>query len=317
MSRALPRLVFGSLALAMTAAAPPPLIDKRGDVEARATVDAAETRLSGEITLTVAITAPAPLTVTPPKTLLTKPNLWRARADGPPKQTTDGDRETWTQVYRLSPLITGKPEIALGAFAVRGGDGKDAKLDWNSQSLSVAVRTTVESPSTESLRPTTNIEELPAVPANTRGTSPWLFAIVPALLLLAGIGVYFGRRKRAPPVKRDAEWALAELQAVDLTADRCATILRQYVAYRFGLPAEARTTPELTEALRSDGRLQANHIDEWQSLLSECDTVRFSGIPAGLAGLTDRARHLISAAEEDCKNQSSQSTPVSQTAEID
>jgi hypothetical protein len=140
---------------------------------------------------------------------------------------------------------------------------------------------------------------------------------VPALLLIAAIGVYLGRRKRVPVVRRDAEWALNELQAADLTADRCATILRQFVTYRFGLPAEARTTPELSEALKSDGRLSSNLINEWQLLLGECDEARFSGIPSTLSGLADRARQLVLAAEEDCKTASHSSTPVSQAAEID
>jgi hypothetical protein len=60
-------------ALASIAAAPAPIIDKRGDIEARASLDAAEIRLSGEVTLTVTISAPGPLSVTPPKTLLAKP----------------------------------------------------------------------------------------------------------------------------------------------------------------------------------------------------------------------------------------------------
>lgn len=298
-------------AIGMVAAAPPSLVDKRGDVEARATLNNSEIRLSGEVTLTAVISAPGPLTVTPPKTLLTKANLWRARADGLPTREIASDRETWTQIYRLSPLVIGKPEIALGTFDVRTGDGRDLKIDWNGQIMSVDVRTTIESPSTESLRPTTDIESLPQGPGTDRESTSWLFAIIPILLLLSAVGVYIGKRRRVPAIKRDAEWAFNELESADLTADRCAAVLRQYVSYRFGLPVDARTTPELASALKTDGRLRVELVDEWQLLLDDCDVVRFSGIVGELSGLADRARILINSAEEDFKAESRQSTPTS------
>jgi hypothetical protein len=134
---------------------------------------------------------------------------------------------------------------------------------------------------------------------------------------LAAIGVYFGRRKRVATVIRDASWAFGELQSAQLTADRCATILRQYVAFLLGLPADARTTPELAAVLRTDGRLSANRIIDWRALLEECDAARFSGTELAVAGLADRARQLIEATEEDCTSQTRQSTPTSQVAEID
>jgi hypothetical protein len=285
-------------ALMMTiAAAPPPLIDKRGDVEARASLDVSETRLSGEVKLTVTVEAPGPLTVTPPKPLLTKGNLWRVREDGLPTREVGGKREKWTEVYRLSPLVPGKPEIALGMFAVRDGSGRDSVVDWNNQSLTAEVKTTIESPSVESLRPATDVEQLPPPPVVDRGSSSWLFAIIPALLIVAGVLVYLGRRNRRQEAPRDAEWATRELADPDLTADRCALILRQYLAFRFAVPAEMRTTPELGNALRADERFPEGVVGEWESLLAECDTARFSGTTAAVAGLADRALGLIASTD--------------------
>lgn len=286
-----------ALATISLAAAPPPLIDKRGDIEARATLDAGEIRLSGEVKLRITVEAAGPLTVTPPKPLLIKANLWRVRDEGLPTREIAGPREKWTQVYRLSPLVPGKPEIALGAFTVRAGDGRDVAIDWNGQSLTVQVTTTIESPSPESLRPATDIEALPPAPVIDRGPSPWWFAIVPGLLLVAAALIYFGRRKKLPAAPRDAAWAMQELTDPNLTADRCALALRQYLAFRFGMPAETRTTPELTSALSADERMPANVISEWQSLLDECDSARFSGAAAAIAGLADRARSLVAATD--------------------
>jgi hypothetical protein len=279
------------------AAAPPPLMDKRGDVEARASLDAAEIRLSGEVRLTITVEAPGQLTVTPPKPLLTKGNLWRVREDGLPTREVGGKREKWTQVYRLSPLVPGKPEIALGAFSVRDGTGRDTVIDWNHQALTAEVKTTIESPSVESLRPATDVEQLPPPPAIERGRSSWLFAVVPALLIVAAIFVYFGRRKRGLVTPRDAAWALSELVDPKLTVDHCALVLRQYLAYRFGVPAEMRTTPELANTLRADDRLPAEVAAEWESVLAECDAARFSGTAAAVGGLADRARELVAISE--------------------
>lgn len=247
--------------------------------------------------LTITVEAPGPLTVTPPKPLLTKGNLWRVREDGLPTREVGGNREKWVQVYRLSPLVPGKPEIALGQFAIRDGAGRDTILDWNNQPLTAEVKTTIESPSVESLRPATDIEQLPPPPVVDRHSSSWLFAIIPALLFVAGVLVFLGRRNRRPVAPRDAEWANRELADPNLTADRCALILRQYLGFRFAVPAEMRTTPELANALRGDERFREGLATQWESLLAECDTARFSGTSAAVGGLADRARALVMASE--------------------
>jgi hypothetical protein len=248
------------------------------------------------VKLTLSVEGPGPLAVTAPKPLLTQANMWRIREDGLPLREIAGPREKWTQAYRLSPLVPGKPEIALGPITIRAGGGQDQTIDWGDKSLTVDVRTAIESPSADSLRPPTDIEQLPPPPTVVRQSSPWLFAIVPGLLLLAAIGVYLGRRRRAPTVVHDAEWALRELNAT-IDPDRCAYILRQFLAHRFAMPAQARTTPELTTELGAENRLPRESVAEWQSLFEECDTARFSGTPASIAGLAERAKALVRSTE--------------------
>ena len=176
------------------AATPAPLVEKRGDIEARATLDQFDIRLSGETKLTLSVEGPGPLTVTPSKPLLAKANLWRVREDGLPLREVNGGREKWSQVYRLSPLVPGKPEVAPGPLIVRAGGMRDIVIDWSNQSsLVVQVRTTVDSPSPEALRPATDIEQLPPS-VTVRDSSGWLFAIVPGLLVLSAIGIFLGRR---------------------------------------------------------------------------------------------------------------------------
>jgi hypothetical protein len=297
------RLSVLLLGLLSIAAAPAPLteIQNANDplrrIEARATLDTFDIRLSGEVKLTLTVEGPGPLSVTPSKPLLAKGNLWRVREDGLPVREVSGKREKWTQVFRLSPLVPGKTEIAISPLSVRAGGEADASITWKDQSLFVDVKTSIESPTVESLRPATDIEQLPPPPPIEGHSSPGWFAVVPLLLLLAGLGVFIARRKRTPLAPRDAAWAERELAASNLTPDRCAMVLRQYLAFRLSIPAEVKTTPELAGALQGEERLSSTAISEWQDLLNECDAARFSGTSAEVAGLADRARSLVSSAE--------------------
>jgi hypothetical protein len=293
------------LAVLSLAAAPPPVVEVRnaGDpahrIEARAQLDATSIRLSGDVKLTVTVEGPGPLSVTLPKPLLTRANVWRVREDGLPlREVLPGGHERWAQVYHLSPLVPGDPKVALGPLVVRAGGMPDLTVPWDEDRLpTVRVTTAIENPSADALRPPTDIEPLPAEPTVDRPSIGWRFAIVPVLLLLSALGLLFGRRKKRPPAPRDAAWVLRELAASDLTADRCAVVLRQYLAFRYGVPAEFRTTPELAAALRVEERLPPVAVADWQSLLDECDAARFSGTLASVAGLADRARALVERAE--------------------
>jgi hypothetical protein len=304
----------GGLALTLVlAAAPPPAVvrlntgDPANMIEARAALDAGAIRLSGEVTLTLSVEGPGPLSVTTPKPLFTTPGVWRAREDGLSlREVLAGGRERWSQVYHLSPLIPGDPKVALGPLTVRAGGGSDLTVAWEADLLpAVKVTTAVENPSPEALRPPTDVEPTPPNPPPPGGSQGWLFAIVPGLLLASAILLVFGRRKRSPAAPRDAAWALRELAAADLTADRTAVVLRQYLSFRFGVPAEFRTTPELAAALSADGRMPAAAAADWRSLLDECDAARFSGTAASVAGLADRARALVDRAEATAEAQGS------------
>lgn len=293
------------VAVLVLGAAPPPAVvrlntsDPANLIEARAQLDAGETRLSGEVKLTVTVEGPGPLTVTPPKPLFPKAGVWRVREDGLPlREVLPNGRERWAQVYHLSPLIPGEPKVALGPLTVRAGGGSDLTVAWDDDKVpAVKVTTAIETASVDALRPPTDIEPLPPEPPVEPRSTGWLFAVVPALLILSAVLLLFGRRKKAPAAPRDAAWALRELAAADLTADRTAVVLRQYLAHRFAIPAEFLTTPELAAALSAENRMPADAAADWRFLLEECDAARFSGTAASVAGLADRARALVERAQ--------------------
>ena len=294
------------IALAFMVSAPPPpavvrlnTSDPANMVEARAQFDADTIRLSGEVKLTLTVEGPAPLSVTAPKPLITTPGVWRVREEGLPlREVLPNGRERWSQVYHLSPLVPGEPKVALGPLTVRAGGGTDLAVAWEENRLPVVkVTTAIENPTVEALRPPTDIEQTPPPPPAPPRSRSWLFALVPGLLVASAILLLFGRRKKSPTAPRDAAWALRELSAPDLTADRTAVILRQYLAFRFGVPAVYQTTPELAAALSTDNRLPPDAVSDWRSLLDECDAARFSGTAATVGGLADRARALVERAE--------------------
>jgi hypothetical protein len=307
------------LALLSVAAAPAPLVISRntGDqakrLDARAELDTDEVRLSGEVRLTITVEGPGPLAVTPSKPLLKSENgpRWRSREDELPlREVLANGRERWKQIYRLSPLVPdpkGVP-VAIGPITVRAGGEQETMVQFANEAK-VRVVTSVEIPSVEALRPTTDVEQLPPPPQVESGPSPWRFAIVPVLLVIALVTLALVRRKRPVAARRDAAWARDELGSPSLTADRCAAVLRQYLAYRFGVPAEARTTPELVAALGADGLLPADALNEWRALLEECDAARFSGTAAAVAGLADRARALVQASEAASPSPDATSAP--------
>ena len=295
-----------ALALCAIGASPPPSIELRNAndpanrIEARAQLDAARLeRLSDEVRLTLSVEGPGPLRVTLPKPLLTKANIWRLRDDGLPlREVLPGGREKWTQVYHLSPLVPGSQVVSLGPLTIRAGSQADLSLAWDETRLPVVdVAEPKVVASVESLRPPTDIEAVPLDSPIEARSSGWLFAVVPILLILSAIGIALGRRKKPPVAPRDAAWALGELAAVDLTADRCALVLRQYLGFWFAVPTEFQTTPELARTLRADDRLPADIVADWRVLLDECDAARFSGTAASVAGLADRARALVAGAE--------------------
>jgi hypothetical protein len=117
------------------------------------------------------------------------------------------------------------------------------------------------------------------------------------LLVLSVLFLLLGRRKRPTAAPPDAAWANRELAAADLTSDRCAVVLRQYLSFRFAIPAGYQTTPEVVTALSAEDRMPPDAVADWRALLEECDAARFSGAMATVAGLADRARAIVQRAE--------------------
>ena len=287
------RLLFAACGFALVAAAPLTITrfpdDPAKRLVATAQVEPDSIRLSGEVRLTLTVEGPGPLEVTPGKPLLTNPLTWRVREDGLPlreKQATG--REKWTQVYRLSPLVPGEPKIALSPLTVRTLDG-DLALKWDGE-LAVKVTTTITLPSAETARPATDIETLHISPSRHR-PAPGSSRSFHSLNARCCDDRHSAADGGANPRRT---WALRELSA-ECSADRYATILRQYLAYQYGILTDATTTPELATRLRASQAFPQDAVPEWQALFEAFDVARFSGTTAEVQGLADRATALVAA----------------------
>lgn len=288
------RIVCAFVAIAALAAAPPPVVEIRRDIEARATFDRGEIRLSGEVELRLTVEAPGPLSVTPAKPFL-EAGSWRVREVGlPVREIMDNGREKWAQVYRLSPLIFGKVPIAIGPLKVTSGSQPEMIVVWDeARSAIIHVLEPKMLASVDSLKPPTDLEDVPPPTPDVRDSSPGWFAVVPVLVLVGLILLVVASRKRVPPSPRDAAWAWRELGSSELSPERCAIVLRQFLAFQYAIPAETRTTPELADDLKAEGKLGEDEISEWRTLLDECDAARFSGTAILVASLAERAQAIV------------------------
>jgi hypothetical protein len=199
------------------------------------------------------------------------------------REVLPNNRQRWQQTYRLAPLLTNRVPIVPAALRVRPGGQNETTLEWtDAGSLAVTVTSTVENASVDALRPPTDIEQLPTPSTPPTPARGWLFGIVPVCLVVAFILVRLARRTPTADVRHDAAWALAELPD-DVTADRCAAVLRAYVGEYVGLDARALTTAELVARVSEVDLLRVEQRHTLHALLEQCDQQRFSGIASAMS----------------------------------
>lgn len=196
--------------------------------------------------------------------------------------------------YTLRPLATGPATIGPTALTyVRRSEGSSAPRTLGTSPITVAV-----------VRPA----------ADARSRLPlWALAIV---VVGAGGGLYaflLARRRRATeplaeekPAESSAEdQALGELEeagrlrvAGELKAyyGEIARILTTYLEAKWSVPCVAVATYDVVQRMRQQGELPDGIVERMESVLSECDLVKFSNYdptPPQLDRVRDQAAGLI------------------------
>jgi predicted small lipoprotein YifL len=128
-------------------------------------------------------------------------------------------------------------------------------------------------------------------------------AAITAFAVLA-IALVIGRRRRARP-RIPHEWALAELARIEnegmngekdatIRYERIESVLRWYVAFKFGIDAPDRTSNELVEAVVDDISINDDARAMLERIVRGGDRVKFAG---GIASPGDCKDALISTRE--------------------
>lgn len=263
------------------------------EVVASATADRGAVTLSEAVRVTLALEGPAPLRVDLPARLLAADanELWRVRADGAATlEPLPNGRARWRQVYRLDPwtppeLLGTSQQVAFNPVTVNG-----RATAWPAVAVTVERAGGKAAPPLPEARPVTTIESLPP-PDDPPPRPPrsWVPMVVVALACAALIAVLV-RRRRAKPVP-PGEWARGELAKPGADGERVAAVLRAFVERRFGIPATALTTAELSAAA-AEQRWPVEEAEALRAVLDECDRAKF----AGHAPDDDGRRRLAAAA---------------------
>jgi hypothetical protein len=262
-------------------------------------------RLSEFINVTLTIEGPAPLRVELPKPLLVPEadRDWKIQPSGTATVTAlAGQREKWSQTFRLDPYVPGDMYVQFAPVKVNGRENIGP-------GVTVKVNTTISEAKPEAARPVTTIEELPVPPVRP-SDSPWPW-ILPAAALVVILAVALWQLRRKPPLVSPTEWAAAAFARLErdgvsgaALVERVAAILREFIDRRFGIPAPRLTTPELLAATEQTIR-PVEETDALRGILDRCDRAKFAGdIPddSGCRDLLTRSRewvHHISAADAE------------------
>ena len=139
-------------------------------------------------------------------------------------------------------------------------------------------------PPEDDIRPARGRVEIP-LPDSFHWT-PWLIT-AGILAVIAAVILWRKFRRTKHRGQAPLERAMHDLSAIDrernnitagTLADQSASVVRQYIAGRFGIAAPKRTTEEFLRSLTSpQAATLAAHRERLQSFLNACDMAKFAG----------------------------------------
>jgi hypothetical protein len=241
-------------------------------------------RLSETTTVTLTVEGDAPIAATTGEWLADESTMsWRIKQIGQSKVTSlENGRERWTLELQIEPNVPGKPvTLQLRPQSFRfGSNASPQMVEW--PALSIEVTTQAKADAGDA-RLITGIEAVPDPP-------PWNWrpvAGVGAIILLLINALYLIARKNARRVDfvSTKDWLSQQFAQLDREtnptrqAAGIATLLRGYVARKYGLITDCRTTAE-TEAdiLAATNIPPAFDRVEFARLLNDCDRSKFDPV---------------------------------------
>ncbi len=252
-------------------------------------MEPSKARLSDEPTLTLTIEYEKGVTVR-------KPPFGESMGDflirdfREPLPKIQGDREIVQQIYTLEPTRSG--ELAIWPIRVTftdtrpDGGGKERTIETEGLVIEVASVVDSEVPSLADLRPAAGPVELP----ETGGTRAWWLLILLAVVLGAGVLVWYGRKRRRKgeeePSLSPRELAYLELERLleqDLAEEdvklfyvELTAVVRRYIERTTGILAPEQTTEEFLQEISRRETFPPEERGRLQDFLESADLVKFA-----------------------------------------
>jgi len=262
---------------ALLLAADPAALERSAErvgVVGRVRVEPAVVPLTGAVTVSVRVEGAAPLAVEPVR--FPDAPGWQVKpaGDAVTAPLADG-RQRWEQAFRAVPDRPGELALPLPAVRARAG-GRDSAVELTFEAVTVGVTTRLPRAELDDARDVTGPEPPPPAPPST--AAAWLAALGTAAGALVAVWRWRVRRGRAVgPEPAPAEWLagqLTRLATLDpgshAAADALGATARGYVARRYQVAADGRTTAELLTLLPADAPAT------WRDLLERCDLAKFA-----------------------------------------
>lgn len=256
-------------------------------------------RLSEATTVTLTVEGDAPIAATAGDLLADESAMsWRIKRIGQAKVTPLANgRERWTLELQIEPDVPGKPltlQIRPQSFRF-GSNASPQMVEWPALSVEVTTQARADAGDARSI---TGIEEVPDPP-------PWNWRPVAGIaailgLSLLGITILIRRNSRRVEVVSTEDWLTQQFTKLEADpnptrqAAGIAALLRGYVARKYGLITDCRTTAE-TEAdvLAAANIPLAFDRVEFAQLLNDCDSLKFDPAATSQSDLFTRCRAWI------------------------
>jgi len=267
--------------------------------------------IADRLHVTLSVEAPPAVDVTLPQVESPLGPFAVVRQNPVASRSVAPDVQAWRQVYELEAGRSGELIIPpLTVRVTRRDQGDASSLTLQTAPLPITV-TTLLGADADIQAPK---DIAPPVVLRRRGMPPRVWVgLVAFVVLSALLGLWWWRRRRRARAAAEPQRQLAHALALQALQDlvqsglmqetqaerfyvRLSDILRQYVAWRFGLQAAEQTTEEFLAIVHQTGGLIGSHQALLGTFLAHCDLVKFARHQPSLVdmqGAYDSAREFV------------------------
>lgn len=242
-------------------------------IQVTATTDRIEVQIADPFQLAIQVTAPQETQVNFPKFPETLGPFEILEAIGrfdTPSQL-DSSNRTWTKELTLETIETGRLQIPSVEISVLQPGGSPRIL--RTEPIEIVVASVVEN--SADLSKFQDIAGLHDVQPPAGKSSAWVWWLAGSAAAVAGGVLLFTRAERH---ESPESWAIRELTALgDEDCLQSDSILRAFIAERFGIPAESYPANVIVRTLRKRG-VAEECLTRVRELMEKTERLKFGGL---------------------------------------